>query len=398
MPGRCPDAQGERGRDPRGSTGDSGRAGARQANCRATRRGAAVLQRRTPSTTGRTGSVAPAAGRSAAGRAGWAVRARGRSPAGHLTLLRRAAGSWPVHGLAQRLDQCPVERFAQTSRAGSARGRERAYDEATAVGEVVESGRRQVAQPAQDPISYDGGSNGPRHHKAHACGAFRARRRRPGIKVHSKQPGPAAAASPDGRSELGALAQPGRCRQHVAQAESRVRPLVRRAPRIERPARVRMRRRKPWVLARRRLFGWKVRLLTRRLLALVLRAYGASARWCCSDIVPRLAMNWLTAALRTPADAGDPSLEATLSPRQRSNRSLSRAQWTSWMQARSIEPSATRPSHGTGRWRGRSNRLPRARPSSFAGRAWMPCRDTPDPTKNVLRVVDNRLLPSPPGC
>ena len=32
---------------------------------------------------------------------------------------------------------------------------------------------------------------------------------------------------------------------------------------MARPARVRMRRRKPWVLARRRLFGWKVRLLTR---------------------------------------------------------------------------------------------------------------------------------------
>ena len=31
---------------------------------------------------------------------------------------------------------------------------------------------------------------------------------------------------------------------------------------MARPARVRMRSRKPWVLARRRLFGWKVRLLT----------------------------------------------------------------------------------------------------------------------------------------
>ena len=32
---------------------------------------------------------------------------------------------------------------------------------------------------------------------------------------------------------------------------------------MARPARVRMRRRKPWVFARRRLFGWNVRLLTR---------------------------------------------------------------------------------------------------------------------------------------
>ena len=44
-------------------------------------------------------------------------------------------------------------------------------------------------------------------------------------------------------------------------AESSVRPLRRRAPRIARPARVRIRRRKPCTFARRRLFGWKVRLL-----------------------------------------------------------------------------------------------------------------------------------------
>jgi hypothetical protein len=34
-------------------------------------------------------------------------------------------------------------------------------------------------------------------------------------------------------------------------------------------------------------------------------------------------------------------------------------QGTIWMQARNTEPSATRPIHGTGRWRGRSNRLHR---------------------------------------
>jgi len=41
-----------------------------------------------------------------------------------------------------------------------------------------------------------------------------------------------------------------------SQAESRARPLARRAERIARPARVRIRSRKPWVFARRRLFGW----------------------------------------------------------------------------------------------------------------------------------------------
>ena len=44
------------------------------------------------------------------------------------------------------------------------------------------------------------------------------------------------------------------------QADNSMRPLRRRAARIARPARVRMRNRNPWVLARRRLFGWNVRL------------------------------------------------------------------------------------------------------------------------------------------
>src|ERR1700719_3839171 len=48
----------------------------------------------------------------------------------------------------------------------------------------------------------------------------------------------------------------------TAQADSSLRPLRRRADTMARPARVRMRNRKPCVFARRRLFGWKVRLLT----------------------------------------------------------------------------------------------------------------------------------------
>ncbi len=48
----------------------------------------------------------------------------------------------------------------------------------------------------------------------------------------------------------------------AGQTLTRARPLRRRAPRMARPARVRMRSRKPCVFARRRLFGWNVRLLT----------------------------------------------------------------------------------------------------------------------------------------
>src|SRR6266540_5204911 len=45
-----------------------------------------------------------------------------------------------------------------------------------------------------------------------------------------------------------------------AYPESRDRPLALRLARIARPARLRIRRRNPWVFLRRRLFGWKVRL------------------------------------------------------------------------------------------------------------------------------------------
>jgi hypothetical protein len=76
-----------------------------------------------------------------------------------------------------------------------------------------------------------------------------------------------------------------------AQADSSERPLRRRAARMARPARVLIRRRKPWVRLRRRRLGWKVRLLTGGLpyllgerLALHYRppSTGAadSGRWC----------------------------------------------------------------------------------------------------------------------
>ena len=70
------------------------------------------------------------------------------------------------------------------------------------------------------------------------------------------------------RSEVGRPAHAVHRGQHrtgtsrPAQADSSLRPLRRRAAMIARPARVRIRSRKPCVFARRRLFGWKVRLLT----------------------------------------------------------------------------------------------------------------------------------------
>lgn len=90
------------------------------------------------------------------------------------------------------------------------------------------------------------------------------------IGVHD-QPGAASSpAPPYCQFEVGAAGQSGRRRQHAMclsqrlldqpdQADRLLRPLRRRAARIARPARVRIRSRNPCVLARLRLLGWKVR-------------------------------------------------------------------------------------------------------------------------------------------
>lgn len=77
------------------------------------------------------------------------------------------------------------------------------------------------------------------------------------------EPGtPSTAAPPGHEPKVVAAGQSGGRGEHAAQADRLLRPLRRRAARIALPARVRMRRRNPWVRARRRLLGWKVRLLT----------------------------------------------------------------------------------------------------------------------------------------
>ena len=86
--------------------------------------------------------------------------------------------------------------------------------------------------------------------------------------MHNEHSAAGAPTGADRSAEVGTATHPVRGCQHETrtrercQADSSERPLRRRADRIARPARVRMRSRKPCVLARRRLFGWKVRLLT----------------------------------------------------------------------------------------------------------------------------------------
>ena len=116
------------------------------------------------------------------------------------------------------------------------------------------------AKPPLDTISGDRRANRPANCESYPGRFLPVRRVVPDQQVaHHQRPacsGPGA----DGQRELRAAAHPGLGRQD--QALSRSRPLRLREARMARPARVRMRSRKPCVLARRRLFGWNVRLLT----------------------------------------------------------------------------------------------------------------------------------------
>jgi hypothetical protein len=139
-----------------------------------------------------------------------------------------------------------------------------------------------MPEPALDLVPLHGVANGLAHDETRTRGSNappgvrvrgdRPRRGRGGglTQMHDEQraSGPATP-SYRGREVL-APPQPVLGGQHSmtcvrTQADRVERPLPRRDERIARPARVRMRSRKPWVFARRRLFGWKVRLLTRGL-------------------------------------------------------------------------------------------------------------------------------------
>ncbi len=131
--------------------------------------------------------------------------------------------------------------------------------------------RDHVPEAPADPVAHHRTTHRSRHDEAHA--GLRAHRHARGL-TQSSRSGPQIADQPgltdttpitDHGGEVRRTPKPMGDRKHARpQAESCSRPLARRAARIARPARVRMRSRKPCVLARRRLLGWKVRLLTDR--------------------------------------------------------------------------------------------------------------------------------------
>ena len=115
-----------------------------------------------------------------------------------------------------------------------------------------------LAEPSLDAVSGHCRANRPADHESNP-GRFTSRIDADQQVTHDQRPARASTGT-YGQRELRAPTHPGLGRQD--QALSRSRPLCLRAARTARPARVRMRSRKPCVRARRRLFGWNVRLLT----------------------------------------------------------------------------------------------------------------------------------------
>jgi hypothetical protein len=141
------------------------------------------------------------------------------------------------------------------------RSRQRAYhNPCSVVGSLSGS---QVPQPPLDSIAGNGIPDRTADDEADAW---------PVIETHSmdhQRRSTRAHSAPRRTAEVLRATHSQRSRQHGGrsryQADRRARPLRRRPERIARPARVRIRRRKPWVRLRRRLLGWNVRLVTGKL-------------------------------------------------------------------------------------------------------------------------------------
>jgi hypothetical protein len=118
----------------------------------------------------------------------------------------------------------------------------------------------ELAKPPLDTVSGDRRAYRPAYHESYPGRFLLVKSVWPDQQVARHARPARAGPGAHGQRELRAATHPGLGRQD--QALSRSRPLCLRAARTARPARVRMRSRKPCVFARRRLFGWNVRLLT----------------------------------------------------------------------------------------------------------------------------------------
>ena len=202
--------------------------------------------------------------------------------ADHETICAQEADQQELHRDSPACAARSADELISTPHASRHRSSSRAsssYDAAAAPGQGADhhhalSGQQgsalagQVAQSALHQVAGDGSTDGLGHHEAHSrcdegtqIGALGRRDQQ----VDHDQWAAAAPATAHDLSEVNGRGQAVAGGEHARlltpQAARRLRPLRRRDDRIERPARVRIRRRKPWVLCRRRLFGWNVRLL-----------------------------------------------------------------------------------------------------------------------------------------
>jgi len=142
--------------------------------------------------------------------------------------------------------------------------RQRTYHDSNFFGSFRYMCGSQMPQPPLDPIARDCIAKSTADHEADACSIVAVGR------MNHQRGSTHTDPSSGGLLKILGATHSQRSRQHAsgstnAQADRRLRPLRRRAEIIARPARVRIRRRKPWVRLRRRLLGWKVRLLTGKL-------------------------------------------------------------------------------------------------------------------------------------
>jgi hypothetical protein len=136
----------------------------------------------------------------------------------------------------------------------------RAHHKKATAGKRLKVPAHQLAKPPPDTVSGHRRADRPTHHESYPGRLTVSDPVGPDEQVtHDARPAGTSTGA-NGQREVRGASHPVRGRQN--QALSRARPLCLRAARMARPARVRMRSRKPCVLARRRLFGWNVRLLT----------------------------------------------------------------------------------------------------------------------------------------
>jgi hypothetical protein len=163
------------------------------------------------------------------------------------------------------VDQAPLETTVEIGAEfrvrRARRRRERAHDELATGGQERQSLTAEVAQTALDTMTDHGVAHGTADHEPD-----------PGrnlvVVPHEVDDEGVGAGTPTGAgdaSEVTATGQPMRRRKHGSgsrasrvedQTARLLRPLRRLEDKMERPARVRMRSRKPCTLWRRRLFGW----------------------------------------------------------------------------------------------------------------------------------------------